>query len=391
MSEFMEGLRDMCEAARRADRMDGLPDAIQKNINDQITQLQKSIQFSSLGELKISFENDKSKMTCGTKEVDPTKLQNAIEKGDVGAVFRELGADSKVFKTPEYKEYEKNTRSQIENSDYFKENKIQEDINKNKDAFDKKFGQIKTGEDFKNLYDQNKSFKNYVDDIVKKSDEDVNEKAKEGKTAERGSWTKTKAILLIGAAGLGLDLLIKTLQDHANEMSGCFLKDTSINGQATKCKVKSLTCKTDDIDACTDKCQSCKEPITGCKNTKAEQVNCFDTTGNPDGTCIQYASDTCNKYLQSICSSDSEVCNTCTCDVQSCPPKTELECKKADIGDAFVDYFNQFIDLAESILKKVLYYGVIVLIIGLVIFIFVKFFGWLMNRRRSSKVIAIST
>jgi hypothetical protein len=392
MAEFLEGLGDICRDLGKSEEIGAeVTDAVKKSMNDTIETVQKN-NAGFLDKIQITSIDGNIEMKCGEKVVDRTKLKEAIDKNDVDGVFKELlKENSDVFNSEDYKEFKKNTDAEIKNSEVYKENKIQEVIENKKKAFDEKFGQIKTADDFEKAYYKNKSFKNYVDDIVKKSDEECTEKQNEGKNPERGSWTKTKAALFLAGAFV-LGDLIKILVQHANEMSGCFLKDTSVKSEATKCKVQSLTCNDQDILECQndDQCTLCGDPVTGCKDNNDKPVNCFDTSGSPTGTCIKYDEDkkTCSTYLPA-CGSD--VCNNCTCNVQSCPPGKDLECKQANIGDAFVDYFNQFIDLATSILKKILYYGAIILIIGCVIFIIVKFVGWLMNRRKSAKVIAIST
>ncbi len=396
MAEFLEGLGEICrDLGSLEERGREVTDDVKNSMNDTIETVQKSFAGFLDENIQITSIDGNIEMNCGEKVVDRTKLKEAIDKNDVDGVFKELlEENSDVFKSDAYKEFKKNTDAQIKNSEVYKENKIQEDIENKKKAFDEKFGQIKTKDDFEKAYNTNKSFKNYVDDIVKKSDEEFTEKTKHGGEApERGSWTKTEAVLLLGSGFLIVDTLLTILQNHANGMSGCFLKDTSVTSEATKCKVQSLTCNTDDITACKDddECTLCDDTYA-CKDNNDKQVKCFNTSGSPNGTCIKYEEDkkTCSTYLP-VCDSSSDVCNNCTCNVQSCPPGKDLECKKASIGDAFVDYFNQFIDLAASILKKILYYGAIILIIGCVIFIIVKFVGWLMNRRKSAKVIAIST
>ena len=397
MAEFLDGLGDLCrELGSFEEGGAAVTKELENSINDQINNLQLP---KFLGDIQITFTDDKPEMKCGDKVVDRTKLKEAIDKNDVGGIFKELlDENSKVFKSEEYKEYQKNADAQIKDSKVYKENKIQEEIKNKQNEFEKKFGKINTPDDFQNKYNSNPSFKKFVDDIAKKSDEDYIEQKKAGNEAERGSWTKTKAALLITAVGLSLDVLLTILGKHASEMSGCFLKDTSINGTATKCKVQSLTCNADDIKECKDdddnKCTLCGDSVAGCKDNSAKPVNCFDTSGPTKGTCIKYDEKNksiCSTYLPDCKSAGSVDCNTCNCGVQSCPPGKDLECKQANIGDAFVDYFNQFIDLAESIFKKILYYGAIILIIGFVIFIIVKFLGWLMNRRKSAKVIAITT
>ncbi len=395
MGDFLEGLSYLLKSIKVFDSASDWSEDLESAVDYQVKNMPKP----DFGSFELTFKLDeegKSELKCGTKDVDREKLQKAITKNDIDGVFKELlDEKSEVFKSDEYKTYLENTEKQIKESAPFKDKQVEDKVENKINDFEKKFGKISTTKDFQSKYNENTNFKKFVDDICKKSDDDYHEKVgKGGDVPDRGSWTKTKATLLLVLGSLAVAGLLKILQDHANAMSGCFKKDTSINGKATKCKVKSLTCNTADISACTGECTMCSDPVKGCIGDDAQDRDCFNTKGATDGTCLKYAVDetkkkTCITYIPTTCAA-SDVCNTCTCDVQSCPKNTELECKKANIGDAFIDYFNDFIGDFVTIFKKILVYAAIILLIGIVIYVIVKFLGWLINRRKSKQVLSIS-
>ena len=389
MGDFLDALREMGDAVRRGNFSTELNETAINEINEEVQEVNPP---KLLGEIKIVKNTDTGKyeMKSGDKTINGDKLKIAIDNNDIGEIFKELGAPDELFKTEQYITYEKKAEEDFKN-DKSEQDKLKlEENSKNKTEIEKRYGKIDTQEDFKNLYKSNKNFRSFVDDIVNRSNEDYK---KNGSTSTRGNWLEVKAILFTTAFSVVGFTIFDVIENHANEMSGCFLTNTGLNNDGKKCKVNTLTCNKDDTNACkaSDDCTICSTPITGCLNKDNNDVICFDygSTDSPtrDPTCLHYKSAVCDQYLLKCTDGDLE-CKACSCSEQSCPKNHDLVCVKASFGDGFADYFNKFLNLFLNILKIV---G-LVIIVAIVIFILFKFIGWLIKRGKSNnKVITITS